>query len=168
MSSSQMSAASFADPLTERLVAFVRSVGIDVRTATLPEKTVLPGLDIRHGAILVDVARMTHPGDILHEAGHLAVTDPLKRDAPQLAPTPAEEMASIAWSYAALRHLALDPAIVFHNDGYKGGASSIIESFAAGHYFGVPMLQFYGMAVEPRRAAATRAEPYPHMLRWLR
>ena len=43
MSSSQMSAASFADPLTERLVAFVRSIGIDVRTATLPEKTVLPG-----------------------------------------------------------------------------------------------------------------------------
>ena len=59
----------FADPLTERLVAFVRGIGIDVRTATLPEKTILPGLDIRHGAILVDEARMTHPGDILHEAG---------------------------------------------------------------------------------------------------
>jgi hypothetical protein len=163
-----MSAASFADPLTERLVAFVRSIGIDVRTATLPEKTVLPGLDIRHGAILVDEARMNHPGDILHEAGHLAVTDPLKRDEPQLAPTPAEEMASIAWSYAALRHLALDPAIVFHEDGYKGEAAPLIENFTAGRYFGVPMLQFYGMAIEPRRAAAVGAEPYPHMLRWLR
>ena len=96
---------------TERLVAFVRSIGIDVRTATLPEKTVLPGLDIRHGAILVDEARMSHPGDILHEAGHLAITDPLKRDAPQLSPTPADEMTSIAWSYAALRHLNLDPAV---------------------------------------------------------
>ena len=168
MSSSQMSAASFADPLTERLVAFVRGIGIEVRAATLPEKTVLPGLDIRHGAILIDVARMTHPGDILHEAGHLAVTDPAERDAPQLSPTPAEEMASISWSYAALRHLALDPAIVFHDDGYKGGASSIVESFTAGHYFGVPMLQFYGMAVEPRRSVETGAEPYPHMLRWLR
>jgi hypothetical protein len=168
MSSSQMSAASFADPLTERLVAFVRGIGIEVRTATLPEKTVLPGLDIRHGAILVDVTRMKHPGDILHEAGHLAVTDPLKRDAPTLSPTPAEEMTSIAWSYAALRHLALDPAIVFHEDGYKGEAASLIENFTAGHYFGVPLLQLYGMAVEPRRAAETGAEPYPHMLRWLR
>src|ERR1700681_4633831 len=120
------SAHMFADPLTERLVEFVRGIGIEVRSTTLPEKTVLAGLDIRHGAILVDEARMTHPGDILHEAGHLAVTDPLKRDAPQLSPAPAEEMASIAWSYAALRHLALDPAIVFHDDGYKGGASSII------------------------------------------
>jgi hypothetical protein len=168
MSSSQMSAASFADPLTERLVAFVRSIGIDVRTATLQEKTVLPGLDIRHGAILLDEVRMTHPGDILHEAGHLAVTDPLKRDAPQLSPTPAEETASIAWSYAALRHLNLDPAVVFHDDGHKDESASLIENFTAGRYFGVPLLQYYGMAVEPSRAADAGAEPYPDMLRWLR
>ena len=168
MSSSPMSAASFADPLTERLVAFVRGIGIDVRAAALPEKTVLPGLDIRHGAILVDVTRMTHPGDILHEAGHLAVTDPAERDEPTLSPTPAEEMTSIAWSYAALRHLALDPAIVFHDDGYKGEAVSLIENFTAGHYFGVPLLQLYGMALEPKRAATIGVEPYPPMLRWLR
>jgi hypothetical protein len=163
-----MSAASFADPLTKRLVAFVRSIGVDVRSGTLPEKTVLPRLDIRHGAILVDETRMTRPGDILHEAGHLAVTDPLKRDAPQLSPTPADEMTSIAWSYAALRHLALEPAVVFHEDGYKGETASLIENFAAGHYFGVPLLQLYGMALEPKRAATIGVEPYPHMLRWLR
>ena len=156
------------DPLTERLVAFVRGIGIEVQAAALPEKTVLPGLDIRHGAILVDEARMRHPGDILHEAGHLAVIDPAERNAPTLAPTPAEEMTSIAWSYAALRHLKLDPAIVFHDDGYKGGAASIIENFTAGRYFGVPLLQLYGMAVEPQHAAAIGVEPYPHMLRWLR
>ena len=156
------------DPLTERLVAFVRDIGIEVQAAALPEKTVLPGLDIRHGAILVDEARMRHPGDILHEAGHLAVIDPAERNAPTLAPTPAEEMTSIAWSYAALRHLKLDPAIVFHDDGYKGGAASIIENFTAGRYFGVPLLQLYGMAVEPKHAAAIGVEPYPHMLRWLR
>jgi len=163
-----MSAASFADPLTERLAAFVRGIGIDVRAAALPEKTVLPGLDIRHGAILVDETRVTHPGDILHEAGHLAVTDPAERHAPTLSPSGGDEMTSIAWSYAALCHLELDPAIVFHDDGYKGEASSIIENFTAGHYFGVPLLQLYGMAVEPQHAAAIGVEPYPHMLRWLR
>jgi hypothetical protein len=161
-------ASTFADPLTERLVAFVRGIGIDVRAATLPEKTVLPGLDIRHGAILVDETRMTHPGDILHEAGHLAVTDPAERHAPVLSPDGGDELTSIAWSYAALRHLGLDPAIVFHDRGYKGGAASLIENFTAGNYFGVPLLQCYGMAVEPRRAAAIGVEPYPHMLRWLR
>jgi len=168
MSSSQRSAASFADPLTERLVAFVRSIGIDVRTVALPEKTFLPGLDIRNGAILVDAGRLTYPGDILHEAGHLAVTDPLQSDVPQLSPTPADEMTSIAWSYAALRHLDLDPAIVFHDHSNKGGASSLIANFTAGRYFGVPLLQLCGMALESKRAATIGVEPYPHMLRWLR
>src|SRR5262249_47941140 len=32
-----------------------------------PEPTFLPGLDIRHGAILLDEARLSYPGDILHE-----------------------------------------------------------------------------------------------------
>jgi hypothetical protein len=158
----------FADPLAERLVAFVRGIGIEVRAATLPEKTLLPGLDIRQGAILADAARLTYPGDILHEAGHLAVADPTARNAPTLSPDGGDELASIAWSYAALRHLELDAAIVFHDDGYKGGAASILENFTTGHYFGVPLLQLYGMAFEPRRAAEMGVEPYPHMLRWLR
>ncbi|MGB7019857.1 MAG: hypothetical protein WBD80_11725, partial [Xanthobacteraceae bacterium] len=51
----------------------MRSIGIEVRAATLIEPTFLPGLDIRHGAILADEARLTYPGDILHEAGHIAV-----------------------------------------------------------------------------------------------
>jgi hypothetical protein len=158
----------FANPLTERLVAFVRGIGIDVRTATLPDKTFLPGLDIRHGAILVDEERLSNPGDILHEAGHLAVSDPAERNAPVLSPDGGDELTSIAWSYAALSHLELDPAIVFHDRGYKGGAAALIENFTAGNYLGVPLLQLYGMALEPKRAAANGVEPYPHMLRWLR
>jgi hypothetical protein len=160
--------APFADPLAERLAAFVRGIGIDVRAATLPEKTFLPGLEISHGAILVDAARLAHPGDLLHEAGHLAVADPAERAAPTLSPSPGDELTAIAWSYAALRHLDLDPAIVFHVDGYKGGAESIIENFTAGRYFGVPLLQLYGMSCEPRQAAEKGVAPYPHMLRWLR
>ena len=158
----------FADPLTERLCGFVRGIGIDVRAATLVEKTFLPGLEISHGALLVDEARLSHPGDILHEAGHLAVTDPAERNCRRLAPSPGDELTAIAWSFAALRHLDLDPAIVFHPDGYKGGAASIIENFTAGRYFGVPLLQLYGMSCEPQQAAAKGVAPYPHMLRWLR
>ena len=158
----------FADPLTERLAAFVRGIGIDVRAATLPDKTFLSGLAIEHGAILVDERRLSNPGDLLHEAGHLAVADPVERNAPTLAPTPGDELTTIAWSYAALRHLDLEPGIVFHPDGYKGGSASIVENFTQGRYFGVPLLQLYGMTVEPRFAAERGVEPYPHMLRWLR
>ena len=120
----------FANPLTERLAGFVREIGIDVRAAELPDKTFLPGLDIRDGAILVDEQRLAYPGDLLHEAGHLAVTDPDERGAPALSPTPGDEMATLAWSYAALKHLALEPDVVFHPHGYKGGSQALIDAFS--------------------------------------
>lgn len=164
---SMAAAPPFANPLTERLAGFVRGIGIDVRAATLSEPTFLPGLEIRHGAILVDEARLTYPGDMLHEAGHIAVADPAERHAPILSPSPGDELTTIACSYAALRHLHLDPAIVFHG-AFKGGGASIIENFTAGHYIGVPLLQAYGMSCEPHRAAEKGLPPFPHMLRWMR
>jgi hypothetical protein len=33
---------------------------------------------------------------------------------------------------------------------------------------GVPLLQRFGMSVEPSNAAARGVEPFPHMLRWVR
>jgi hypothetical protein len=158
----------FGDPLTGKLVAFVGGIGIDVRAAELPESTFLPGLDIRHGAILIDEPRLAWPGDILHEAGHVAVAHPDERAQPQLSPTPGDEMAALAWSFAAARHLGLALDILFHQHGYKGGSSALIENFSAGRYVGVPLLQYYGMSVEPRQAGARGLEPFPHMLRWLR
>jgi hypothetical protein len=162
-----LSAAKFADPLTRRLAEFVRDIGIEVRPASLPENTFLPGLEISHGAILVDEARLTFPGDILHEAGHVAVADPVERSAPTLSPNGGDELTTIAWSYAAARHLGVDPALVFHA-AFNGGGASIVANFDAGRYFGVPLLQLYGMSCEPQRAAEKGVPPYPHMLRWVR
>jgi len=158
----------FANALTERLSDFVREIGIDVRVADLPDKTFLPGLDIRAGAILVDEQRLAYPGDMLHEAGHLAVAAPDERHAPALAPTPGDEMATLAWSYAALTHLALAPEVVFHPQGYKGGSQALIDAFTGVGSPGVPLLQWYGMTLEPRQAAEHGIAPFPNMLRWLR
>jgi len=158
----------FADPLVDKLAAFVRAIGIEVCPATLAEPTILPGLDIRYGAILVDEQRLAYPGDLLHEAGHVAVAPPEQRQQPTLTSTPADEMTAIAWSYAAALELGIDPAIVFHPDGYKGQAGGILQNFVSGNYFGVPMLIRYGMAIEPRSAGDRRDQAYPHMLRWLR
>jgi len=97
----------FADPLTERLARFVRGIGIDVRAAALDGPTFFPGIDIQYGAILIDEARLKHPADILHEAGHIAVTDPAVRHEFRLAPNGGEEMATLAWSYAAALHLGV-------------------------------------------------------------
>ena len=158
----------FQNPLTDTLAAFVRGVGIEAVPASLPDPTFLPGLDVRYGVVLVDEARLTFPGDILHEAGHVAVSDPAERKQEKLTPNLGDEIAAIAWSYAALRFLDIDPAIVFHEGGYRGGGRAFIENFSAGRYVGVPLLQLYGLTVEPRLAAAHGVQPYPHMLGWIR
>jgi hypothetical protein len=157
-----------ADSLRERLVAFVRDIGVAVDYATLDEPTFLPGLDIRYGALLLDEERLSYPGDILHEVGHIAVSSPEERKLEKIDPTPADEMTAIAWSWAALRHLDIAPEVVFHPAGYKGGSQSIIENFSEGYYFGVPLLQLYEMTVEPNLARKRGVAPFPHMLRWLR
>src|SRR5947207_807743 len=126
----------FSDPLTAKLAAFVRSVGIEVHATALAASTLLPGLDIRCGAVLIDESRLQFPGDILHEAGHLAVADPRLRKEPRLSPDGGDELATLAWSYAAARHLDLDTAVVFHAGGYKGGSSSLVANFTEGHYIG--------------------------------
>jgi len=154
--------------LRTKLTGFIRAIGIDVRDAAMDDACLLPGLDIRGGAIIVDPPRWLHPGDILHEAGHLAVAAPEERAADRLSPSPGDEIAALAWSYAAALHLRLAPTIVFHAAGYRGDGPWLAETFAAGHYIGAPLLDYYGMTVEPGRAKPGGPAAYPHMLRWLR
>ena len=163
-----MTDAADLDQLRDRLIRFIREIGIEVRDAALDESCFLPGLDIRAGAVVVDRLRWAHPGDILHEAGHLAVAPPEARSAQRLSPSGGDEMAAIAWSYAVVVHLGLPTGIVFHAAGYRGGSQALVENFEAGHYFGVPLLQWYGMTIEPRQAKPGGRLPYPYMLRWLR
>lgn len=147
----------FSDPLVARLAEFVRSVGLDVLPASSLLPANFPGLDIQNGAVLIDETRVVYPGDILHEAGHLATTDPGRRGALRLSPTGGEEMSTMAWSYAAVRHLELDPELVFYPSSYGGLGPTFVEKFAAGTYIGTPLLRKWGMAPE-----------YPRMTRWLR
>ncbi|MBD8893736.1 hypothetical protein IG616_19495 [Labrenzia suaedae] len=157
-----------ADPLSAKLAGFVQDIGIPVHLADLPDPTFLPGIDIRFGELIVDEKRLLYPGDLLHEAGHVAVASPEERQLEKLDPQPGDEMATLAWSYAAARHLEISVEVVFHPDGYKGGADALIENFSAGRYVGVPLLQYYGMCYEPRLAAEEGVDPFPNMLRWLR
>ena len=163
----------FSNPLVDTMAAFLVEIGLAVRAGTVTGETALPGIDIENGVLVVDEAKLLYPGDLLHEAGHLAIALPQQRVAfhHDVGHHPGDEMAAIAWSYAAALHLKIDPAIVFHDDGYgedEGDQrNNLAENFATGHYVGVPMLAWYGMAQEPHRAKD--GEPaYPHMQRWLR
>lgn len=155
--------------LTETILDFLQEIGITVIKGEVPEKTILPGITVDNGVIVVNENKMSYPGDLLHEAGHLAVLPAAKRmdtdyDVGNKA---AEEMMAIAWSYAALLHLGLSPECVFHENGYRGGSNSLIENFTEGRYIGVPMLQYLGLTAEPKRAETLGIAPYPAMIKWI-
>jgi hypothetical protein len=152
-----------------RIVAFLTEIGIPVVVEPLRADTLLPAMTVRDGALVIDPARLEWPGDLLHEAGHIAVTDPpLRPTLCEVPSDPAEEMAAIAWSYAAAVEIGLDAAVVFHEVRYRGGGPALAENFTAGRYVGVPMLDWFGMTVEARRGAREGLPAYPVMQRWLR
>lgn len=149
------------DPaITATIVAFLRDIGVPVEMTPLPDDTLIPAMTVRCGTLLVDPARLTYPGDLLHEAGHIAATDPAVRDTLEtVADDKSEELAAICWSYAAAHAIGLDPAIVFHGDGYRGNGAALAMSFQMGVYIGVHLLVGYGL---------TTNDTYPAMARWLR
>ena len=151
-----------------RILPFLSAIGIIVHERPLPDATFVPGIFIDAGELVIDREKLSYPGDLLHEAGHIAVMRPSERAAlhDNLQTGPGEEMAAIAWSYAAALHLGLDPAVVFHPAGYKGDSQCLLENFAAGRYLGVPLLQWYRLTRE--RDAGTDEPVYPKMSQWLR
>ena len=158
------------DQVTAKIADFLEEIGLHVRTSTIAQQTFLPGIHIEQGVIVIDETKLRYPGDLLHEAGHIAVTARCRRaelcgDVGQGA---AEELAAIAWSYAAVIHLGLEPSVVFHPAGYRGGSESMLQNFKQGRYIGVPMLEWLGMALEEKRARPLGLAPYPAMVKWLR
>jgi hypothetical protein len=152
-----------------RIVAFLTRIGIPVAAQRLEGESFLPGLTIRDGGLVYDPERLAWPGDLLHEAGHVAVTDPALRPAMcQPSDDPGEEMAAIAWSWAAAMEIGLAPEVLFHEGGYRGGAAALIENFSNGRDVGAPLLAAWDMTTEPHRARKYGGVPYPQMRRWLR
>jgi len=164
------------EPATQKMIDFVQSIGIKVLFDTVPaEKAFLPGLYINNGNLVIDIAQLLYPGDILHEAGHIAVAEPEDRlvmdgtlSNEDFNKSASEEMMAIAWSYAAAIHIGIDPAIVLHENGYRKASSNILDAFNQSNGFGVPVLEWLGMTRTGQNAINEGIEPYPHMIKWLR
>ena len=157
------------EKMFQQAVSFLEEIGITVHFDIIESKTFLPGISIANGSIVVDKSKLKYPGDILHEAGHIAVVPAAERNTlsedsiAKREMREAEEMMAIAWSYAACIHLGIDAKFVFHDNGYKGGGSSIADNFKEGRYFGVPVLKWVGMCNNQEEENG-----YPKMIKWLR
>jgi hypothetical protein len=155
-------------PELATVLDFLRGIGIRIVGGAVPGDALLPAMTVRNGVLLYDPARPGWVGDLLHEAGHLAVTDPALRDTlVQVGDDPAEEMAAIAWSYAAAMAIGMPVATLFHA-GYKGGPEYLIAAFAGGSPIGLPMLQYWGMAARTTTDGSDDGPAFPAMRTWLR
>lgn len=164
----------FSDPLTVKISGFLNSIGIEVVAANLSDECFLPGIVVENGRLLVDETRLEYPGDLLHEAGHLALAPSEVR--PHLSgeviiPNENMDLMEIqvtAWAYAATVHLGLEPNILFHQGGYKGRSESLIFTFSMGVYPGANGLENFGMTATGEKARKLDVAPYPNMLKWVR
>jgi hypothetical protein len=154
--------------VTAAIVEFLHDIGLETRANLVEGAVFMPGITVSRAVIVFDAAELKYPGDLLHEAGHLAVKPPRERRAASgdMGSDPAEEMMAIARSYAAALEIGLPPEVGFHPHGYSG-AQSLIDNFSAGRYIAVPMLQWVGMALDERHAAEAGVVAYPTMTRWL-
>ena len=157
----------------ERAISFIRGIGIETSYAAVDDDDCfLPGLLITKGKIIIDENKMKFPGDILHEAADIAIVPSAERkdlDGKNIGTRKdagAEEMMAIAWTYAACVRLEIDPHFVFHEHGYKGGSSAIVENFENGNYIGVPVLQWLGMTTTS--TGNDDEITYPAMKKWMR
>ncbi|MCC6726578.1 MAG: aspartyl/asparaginyl beta-hydroxylase domain-containing protein [Saprospiraceae bacterium] len=147
---------------------FLKGIGLEPKPQQWEAETFLPGIKIENGGLFYDPDKLVYPGDLLHEAGHLAVMTAEERAL--LSGNVGEgdenamgnEIAAILWSYAAIKHIGLPPSVVFHEEGYKGQSDWFISNFEKEkNYIGLPLLAWMGLA-------NAESSAFPSMLRWLR
>jgi hypothetical protein len=139
------------------MAAFLGAVGVEMRPGVIDEPALFAGSFISHGSLVIDESILFAPGDALHEAAHIALAPPERRSSDfglLKGADKGEELTTISWSWAALLELELTPEEVFHGEAYKRGDSDmIIDNARRGIYFGFPLLQAWGMALDERNRA---------------
>lgn len=159
--------------MLDRLILFLNEIGIPVVEQELDDTCFLPGLFPRSNTILLDRKRLKYPGDILHEAGHVAVTEAGFRpfigtaEMAEQWPQPGEELGAILWSYAVIIHLKIPPEVVFHAEGYKNDSAWLIEQFEKRNYIGLPLFEWMGFC-DKYGENKEHEVFFPALKKWLR
>jgi hypothetical protein len=154
------------DEVVTRILSFLDEVGIPYQEGEIAGDTFLPGLEIQNGTIKIDRERLTYPGDLLHEAGHIALTKPAERatlgqeELSSQAPEQSEEMGVILWTYLASQEIGLPPEVVFHAGGYKSEGNWLMEQFASGNFIGAPLLGWMGITDPAKPGEALKVKSW--------
>jgi hypothetical protein len=162
------------DETIDKILTFLEEIGIPATDGEVADDTFLPGIEVQNGSLVVDKGKLRYPGDLLHEAGHIAVSPAEIRsqlsgkvELPERAPH-LVELEAMLWSYAACLYLSIDSRVVFHDDGYKGKAVALLQNFELGVFHGVNGLVAAGMTLSPDAATTSGGKPFPAMQKWLR
>lgn len=161
--------------IVDKITTFLTGIGIEVAQTELNDaETFVPGIRIDKGRITYDPAKLLYPGDLLHEAGHIAVLESEQRyalsgdvKAGVEGDILGDEIAAILWSFAASHALNLPLNVVFHPAGYRGASDWYIENFEKQSYLGLPLLVWMGFTYDTDSTDPDK-KPFPHMTRWLR
>lgn len=162
------------DATVQKITSFLKEIGINTIEKELPNDTFLPGLALSNEGILIDFNKLLYPGDILHEAGHIAVTTSEDRkkigtdEMPKDWPTQGDEIGTMLWSFAAAHYLEIPLTVVFHSNGYKGSSDWLIDSYKENNFIGLPFLEWCGLTFSNEKAREQNAKAFPHMVKWLR
>jgi len=139
------------DKVIQKMYAFLRKIGIPVKEKVLLETTFLPGLKIENSTLFVDREKLKYKGDIIHEAGHIALEKPAVRKkingniSDTIDTSEGTEIAIHLWSFLVCKELDIPLDIVFHSDGYKNASDWIISNFENQIYVGRPLLAWMGI-----------------------
>ncbi len=151
-----------------KIFDFLEEIQLPFTLNEIGDDTFLPGIQIKKGVLQIDLEKLKYPGDLLHEAGHIAVSCSTDRESlndniiENNSEKAGDEMAVLIWSFAAAQKIGLETEVVFHDKGYKGEAKWLREQFESGKYIGLPLLQWMGLA------DAEGEHAFPKMKTWLR
>ncbi len=133
------------EEIISKIFAFLDKIGIEHEESKIEGPVFMPGMTIQNGKLIVDPPAVKYPGDLLHEAGHIAVTAAERRNIMNgdiATENAGEEIATLLWSYMAAREIGIPPEVVFHPAGYKGDSEWLVTNFNNKTFIGYPLLNW--------------------------
>jgi hypothetical protein len=73
----------------------------------------------------------------------------------------------VIWSFISFIEIGIAPSVFLHPVGCLSGSKSILENFGEGRYFGVPIIEWFGMLKRTNNTLINTTISYPKRLSWL-